>query len=423
MNRKLYLAALGLALTTAAAGTMPVMAEGKDAYTAVAGGKATFEKYLIMKDNAEVPNVTFSFTAAPAEKIDASKADGTLKVYKGVGTPTIKNVTFAPADTKTTYNAVQDLPSGVNVQKQTDGKTTNKDNLTLGDGEKYARKDVTVDLSGISFNEPGVYRYVITEAANADNAANGISNDADDTRILDVYVVDDADHVGTLKVEGYVLQNGEPDGTVLKNGDGVAEKSKGFANKYTTNDLTISKKVEGNQASRDEYFKMTVTLSGIAGNVYNVDLTNADATTKKNGVNEGTYTNPSTITVGADGTVKQEFWLQGGQSIVIKGITANASYTVAEDPATVDAEAYTPTAAVTGDDAKKDSTKIAMDTTSYAVTDDALTKDTTVAFTNTKEGTIPTGIIMSVAPYAAIVLLGGAGATIVMRKKKEEDAE
>lgn len=421
MNRKLYLAALGLALTTAAAGTMPVMAEGKDAYTAVAGGKATFEKYLIMKDNAEVPNVTFRFTAAPAEKIDASKDAGTLKVYKGVGTPTIKDVTFAPADTKTTYDAVQDLPSGVNVQKQTDGKTTNKDNLTLGDGEKYARKDVTVDLSGISFNEPGVYRYVITEAANATNAANGISNDADDTRILDVYVEDTG--AGALKVAGYVLQNGDATGVVKTDGSGVAEKSKGFANKYTTNDLTISKTVKGNQASRDEYFKMTVTLSGIAGNVYNIDLTNADATTKKNGVNEGTYTNPSTITVGADGTVKQEFWLQGGQSIVIKGITANASYTVAEDPATVDAEAYTPTAAVTGDDAKKDSTKIAMDTTSYAVTDDALTKDTTVAFTNTKEGTIPTGIIMSVAPYAAIVLLGGAGATIVMRKKKEEDAE
>ena len=55
--------------------------------------------------------------------------------------------------------------------------------------------------------------------------------------------------------------------------------------------------------------------------------------------------------------------------------------------------------------------------------DDAITADTTVAYTNTKAGNVPTGIIMSVAPYAAIVLLGGAGATIVMRKKKEEDAE
>lgn len=415
MNRKLYLAALGLALTTAAAGTMPVMAEGKT-YAPIAGGSATFEKYLIMKDNAEVPNVTFSFTAAPAENvINADKDAGTLKVYKGVGNPTIADVTFAQG--QDTWTEAQKLPD-ISVQKEADGK----DNLTLGAGEKYARKDVTVDLSGISFNEPGVYRYVITEAANADNAANGISNDADDTRILDVYVVDDADHVGTLKVEGYVLQNGEPDGTVLKNGDGVAEKSKGFANKYTTNDLTISKKVEGNQASRDEYFKMTVTLSGIANNVYDIDYTNADATTKINAINTAEIKQPATIKVGANGSVTQDFWLQNGQSIVIKGVTANASYTVAEDKAVVDAEAYTPAAAVTGDDAKKDGTKIAMDK-NYAVADDALTADATVAFTNTKNGTIPTGIIMSVAPYAAIVLLGGAGATIVMRKKKEEDAE
>ena len=146
MNRKLYLAALGLALTTAAAGTMPVMAEGKDAYTAVAGGTATFEKYLIMKDNAEVPNVTFSFTAAPAEKIDASKDAGTLKVYKGVGTPTIADVTFAQG--QDTWTEAQKLPD-ISVQKEADGK----DNLTLGAGEKYARKDVTVDLSGINFNE------------------------------------------------------------------------------------------------------------------------------------------------------------------------------------------------------------------------------------------------------------------------------
>lgn len=424
MNRKLYLAALGLALATAAAGTMPVMAEGKDAYTAVAGGKATFEKYLIMKDNAEVPNVTFSFTAAPAENvINADKDAGTLKVYKGVGNPTIADVTFAQGqETWTKAQGAQDLPTTVNVQKEDTKDTTNKDKLTLGDGEKYARKDVTVDLSGISFNEPGVYRYVITEVANADNAANGISNDADETRILDVYVVDDADHVGTLKVEGYVLQNGDATGAVKKDGTGAVEKSKGFANKYTTNDLTISKKVEGNQASRDEYFKMTVTLSGIANNVYDIDYTNADATTKINAINTAEIKQPATIKVGANGSVTQDFWLQNGQSIVIKGVTANASYTVAEDKAVVDAEAYTPTAAVTGDDAKKDGTKIAMDG-NYAVTDDALTADATVAFTNTKNGTIPTGIIMSVAPYAAIVLLGGAGATIVMRKKKEEDAE
>lgn len=416
MNRKLYRAALGLALATAAAGTMPVMAEGTK-YVAVAGGSATFEKYLVMNANAEVPNVTFKFSAAPAEKIDASA--GNLQVYAGLGTPTIADVTFAQG--QDTYNTLQDLPKEVTVQKEDTKGTTNKDKLTLESGEKYARKDVTVDLSGISFEEPGVYRYVITETPDATNAANGIANDADETRVLDVYVEDTG--AGALKVAGYVLQNGDAKGAVAVDGSGATEKSKGFTNKYTTHDLTISKSVTGNQASRDEYFKMTVTLSGTANNVYDIDYANADAKTKTNAINTVAIEQPAKITVGAGGTVTQDFWLQNGQSIVIKGITDNASYTVAEDKAVMDAEGYTPAAAISGKDTtKKDNSAVAMDT-NYAVADDALNGDATVAFTNAKSGTIPTGIIMSVAPYAAIVLLGGAGATIVMRKKKEEDAE
>lgn len=428
MNRKLYLAALGLALTTAAAGTMPVMAEGKDAYTAVAGGKATFEKYLTMNSQSEVPNATFKFSVDGGVTALDSDGTSTLHVYAGndannvVGTPTISDAVFAQGNT--TYDAIQDQPTSVTVKNQDDGKTTNKDLLTLDTGKKYARHDVTVDFSGVKYKEPGVYRYKITEQATTNQ---GITNDADATRVMDVYVVDDEKNAGTLKVEGYVLQNAEPDGTVKRDGTGAVEKSKGYTNDYTTHDLEISKTVAGNQASRDEYFKMTVKISkAVAGTVYDVDLKQADAKTKINAASTEAHTNPAKLTVGADGTVTQDFYLQNGQSIKIQGLADKTAYSINEDASLMDKEGYDPAAAITGDTKTGDGVNakdIAMDASTYTVTDDAITADTTVAYTNTKEGTIPTGIIMSVAPYAAIVLLGGAGATIVMRKKKEEDAE
>lgn len=430
MNRKLYRAALGLALATAAAGTMPVMAEGTT-YTAVAGGKAVFEKYLVMDKSAEVPNATFNFTIKG--DVTALNSDGstTLQVYAGnkaTGTPSVSSAKFKQGDT--TNDTIQEQPTApagtVSVQNKDNGTAVNKDMVELGANQKYARHDVTVDFSGVTFNEPGVYRYVITETADANQ---GVTNDADATRVMDVYVVHD-DTTKALKVEGYVLQNGEANGAVKADGSGTTGKSKGFTNTYTSHDLTISKAVTGNQASRDEYFKMTVKISNaVAGTVYKVAGAGEtfDATTKTNGVNAGEpHTNPATLTVGTDGTVTEDFWLQGGQSIKIQGLADKTAYSINEDAALMNNEGYDPSAAISGDtktgaeDAAKD---IAMDTTTYTVADDAITADTTVAYTNHKNGTIPTGIIMSVAPYAAIVLLGGAGATIVMRKKKEEDAE
>ena len=380
-----------------------------------------------MNSQSKVPNATFTF--AIDGNVTALDSDGTstLHVYAGndannvEGTPTISNAVFAPTDTA--YDAIQDQPTSVTVRNQDDGKTTNKDLLTLDSGKKYARHDVTVDFSGVQYKEPGVYRYLITEQATTNQ---GITNDADATRVMDVYVVDDKKNVGTLKVEGYVLQNAEPNGTVKRDGSGVSEKSKGYTNDYTTHDLTISKTVSGNQASRDEYFKMTVKISkAVAGTVYDVDLSKADATTKTNGINTTAYTNPAKLTVGDDGTITQDFWLQNGQSIKIQGLADKTAYDINEDADLMNKEGYDPAAKITGDTktGEGEGTDIAMNATTYVVADDGITADTTVAYTNTKEGNVPTGIIMSVAPYAAIVLLGGAGATIVMRKKKEEDAE
>ena len=42
-------------------------------------------------------------------------------------------------------------------------------------------------------------------------------------------------------------------------------------------------------------------------------------------------------------------------------------------------------------------------------------------FTNSKNGLIPTGILLETAPYVAVMLAGGGTAFLVSRKRKEEN--
>jgi len=404
-------------------------------YTPVSGSSNIIEKYLVMDKKANVPNVTFSFSIKAGSAQAAS--DGNLEVFAGddkdkvAGTPTIGTAAFSQGDT--TYDSVQTLPSSVTVQKQDDGATDNKDNVELTDDEKYARKDVTVDFSSVTYNEPGVYRYIITEDSGT-NGVKGITNDPDDTRIMDVYVVETSD--GTLKVEGYVLHNNDDSSAVPENADGSynsvnSTKSDGFVNDYATYDLTIEKEVKGNQGSRDEYFEFTLKITdAVPGTVYDVDLSRADSTTKTNGINTTSYTNPAKLTVGDDGTVTQTYWLQNGQSIIVQGIAQDTAYSVNENLSTMKTEGYKVSAVVTGDTATGDSvtdgtraegSAISMDESALSITDSNLVADTTVKYTNQKNGIIPTGISVAVLPGAAMFVAGACGFAVLKRRKKNEE--
>lgn len=160
--------------------------------------------------------------------------------------------------------------------------------------------------------------YIVTESG----TNQAVTNDADATRVVDVYVNDASDNAEDrtvsidykLKIAGYVLHSNADDAPDVSLGENngstgsyVGTKSQGFTNSYDTSDIFIAKHVSGNQASRDKYFEFTVKITdAVPGTVYDVDLSDADATTKANAAtitaNEG-KTNPATLTVGADVTV------------------------------------------------------------------------------------------------------------------------
>ncbi len=349
------------------------------AATITANATTTLTNYLSMKTQANVPNVTFSFSIAPGTAVAADKANDRPTVYAGLSgaklkygstTDTAVKVKFAPGDT--TYNTVA---AG--------------DTVTLAAGEKYAKKTVTVDVSGVNFPQPGIYRYVITEGAET-NGVQGVTNDALTTRILDVYVV--TDDAGKLSIAGYVLHRVN---VIMENvGGEYAEKDNGFDNHYTTYDLTISKDIQGNMGYRKQYFSFTVKLSrAVPGTVYNVDVNSA-----------GTG-NATQLIADASGNVTAHYSLTDNESITIRGITSSTTYQISED--SLD---YYPQYKIDGGTAVM---------SEGMATDSALgDTDHTVAFTNTRESVTPTGVITDILPYAALLLAGVFGAAIMIRRKK-----
>lgn len=367
----------------------------------------TFDKYLVMDANANVPNVTFNFTIAAGQSVDAST--GNQKIYAGIGTPVIGvesegavtegGAVFTPDDTTTS------------------GTPTDADDNT----QKYAEKEMTVDFSSISFTAPGIYRYIITETA---STASGITNDAVSTRTLDVYVQykntaesgQDPVYSNTeLEVSHYVLHEGLEDPAAQGE-----EKSDGFTNTYTTYDLTLEKNVTGNQGDRDKYFAFTVKITGaVEGTVYTVDFPDTDNSPNNTA---------NSLTVGEGGSVSATYYLKHGQSIVIQGLTADTHYTIEESNYSTDGYSTAYSVEVGGEEVVQSTTsnstgdrKMSIDATEPEGT--ATTGDNTVTFTNTKNGTVPTGILLETAPYLILGAVVVAGLVVLFATRRRRTRE
>lgn len=403
-------------------GTTVFAAAGTNYGATIEGEKTTtFDKYLVMDTQANVPNATFTYAvtagAAKAYDVDGKK----FQVLAGVDADKITMAGVGATDA-----AAKSI-----VFKQGDGSDTHdttKDSMVkdLEAGKKYALKTATLDFSRVQFTEPGVYRYIITE----DGTNQAITNDADLTRVLDVYVNDASPETeGTLTkkltIAGYVLhsnENDEPDVSLGDNfgsaGEYVATKSQGFTNSYDTSDLTLRKQVKGNQASRDKYFEFTLNIDKAQPNTkYDVVIDDADATSKANAAtieaNAG-KANVTSITTDNTGKATQKFYLQHGQQVTVQGIAKDTTYALTENTEDYKSTANTAASPVV---------TIKTGTDSAEVNGTIVSKDLTTGYLNTRDGVIPTGVIMAVAPFAAVTLLGAAGMVTIKMRKKEDDAE
>lgn len=362
--RKIKRMILGISAGVMASGLLvtPAMAD-TFSYTPINGEAATsadafkFDKDFQMAKDACIPAATFSYSITPGEPVNATAT--TAGVKPGPAGATIADVVYTTNDQTATVT--------------TEGNT------------KTATKQATVDMSVCSFTEPGVYRYIITESG----TNNGVTNDSETKRTLDVYVENGANN--TLQIAGYVFYTGEKTDAPSKTATEATGKSEGYTNTYDSYDLTFGKEVKGNFGSLDQYFEYTVTLDVPEGTVLSVDVSGADATPHpSDATTKTTSANPTTLTAGASG-INQKFYLHDGQYITIKEIPANAAYSVTED----------------NEDYAKTNGIVAADNKNSVAHSDAqtgtMTADIKTGYTNTRDTVTPTGVLNGVGTY----LLGG----------------
>ncbi len=351
-------------LTAAALSAAMVMSMG--GMTAFAEEPVTINKDLVVPAEANVPDVSFSFTI---EGSDARADGGEDEIKTGVGNLTIEDADFDVTD-----------------------------KATIGDDGLYrATKSLTVNIPDGTYTQPGVYRYEVTEGAAQGAVAADITNDSVSKKYLDIFVkkVDDK-----CEVYGSRLVN-DLNGIDDKNG-----KAKSFENTYTTYDLDLTKHVTGDMGETDYPFEFTVEFSGPVNTTFTVGGTG--------------YEEDSVTLVGekgeSTGTATMKVNLADAETLELSGIPSCVEYTITE---TNPGKGYSTTNVIDGDwqtvefDGEND----------YSTEKQTMTqKDHKVDFVNNRNaGDIPaTGIILNFAPYILLVAFAGVFAVLFLRKRREE---
>ena len=371
MKRRFTTALVMLLAFALLIGTTAITASAATTYVPT-GGSTTLVKNLVVDDDANIPDVTFNYIIRRGTPQDATTS--TLEILEATTVGNIGSAVFSNADTA---SAIPGDPSDADPSNPTAGK-------------KYAQKSVAITFPDGTFTKPGVYRFVISET---NNNLPGVTNDANPTRYLDVFVV--ANENNELSADIYVLRDAATNiGTDGKYVEDPDVKSSGYTNSLTQYDFDFSKTISGNQADKNKRFNFTLTITGANPGTYPIIANDVTG-------------NPTSITVGSNGTATAVYSLTDGSTVKIVGLNAGAVCTVTEDP-----DDYTATHSLDSGE-----------TVSGASSGDINIEDSdhSVAFTNTREGIIPTGVIMTIAPFATGICVFGAIIIFIICRRKRRN--
>ena len=282
-------------------------------------------------------------------------------------------VVAASGDTNAVYDGVMDA-----ITVGNHGKITFTTADTLTDGKLEKTLSVSADAS--KYSKPGIYRYTLTETA---LTVDGLTDDEKSSYNFDVYVVN-----GT---NGYAVE------AIIPVGQESATSGKSeakFEATYTTTDLTLSKAVTGNQGDKNKDFSFTIEITA--------DASNAGTTLKTTkGTTTSTIAVPSTTGDKSSTTIT----LKDGETFKIEGLVKD-NYTITETSYASDG--YTTKYKV--DNGTEREALAASGTVEAAAV--------TVAYTNDKNVTTPTGIILTYAPYILLVAGAAVFAVIFFRRRR-----
>ena len=338
----------------------------------------TITKTLKLPENTYAPQKDFTFNVAPASASNQQLTSAELN----------KGVEYGVDDGIVNSSATATINA----------------NQTATNNQVTANASFSVDLS--KFTHAGSYKYVVTEAS-TDN--DDFKYD-DNTLILYVNIIN-----GAKGLEVKYVELVDPDGGTA----GAAAKINGFTNEYGKDndgkdklyDITLKKVIAGSAANMDATFEFSVAVDSEYDNdvVLIVD-TNGNGTygdTITVGEGAGAQeVEDETYTLKADGSV-QKISLGNDETAKIFGLTDGDTYTITETKGGQDG--YTTT--VTGD---------TFENGTYTVTGNVF-QDTEITYTNTRNASTPTGIMMDIAPYAVLVVIAAAGCFIFLRKRHAKE--
>lgn len=332
-------------------------AEGEQEPTTTPMMTANITKKITKEANVYLPKATFTFEAKAA-----GQSSDTNYTNPGDDALALSNngvITSAPSEDATILAKAGDVEVGT-VTITVDKTKFVKDNKAM----------------------PGTYYYDITETGSYDGMT---------------YVSAARKYVVIIDSNGDVLSQGFVKWNETKK---EYEKDTGdFINAYNTKNLTITKKVEGTAGDKNKEFSFTVTITNANTGVeewYRVVKGDSSIVIKN-----GTYT----------------FTLKDGESITFTGLSVNDSYTVTEADYVTNDKYNAPTA-------KLGTANLDMNKGSAGYTASVEKMGETannVTVTNKKDFATPGGVIMTIAPYALMVVLAGAFAVVFLTRRNRAE--
>ena len=409
-------------------GTMVLSMGGMTAFAdKTEPGSGESEVTTIQPDNGYIPlqkRLYSSSTSANYLKVPATSFTYNIRSARSeeCADLTIKGVTYSvtPGDA----DAV-----GL-VQNKGDAFATNGVTIAFdgdetfakpGDSDRYYVDETAgayIQLKEGEFDAPGIYRYVISE--DTTNFIDGITAETNQY-YLDVYVENntaqdaETDYIIGAVVAYTNLESGVPTGK----SDKVL-----FENLYTTYQLKVTKAVTGNQgyAGGDYTFSIDVNNAATGDDNFTV-LVYPSATVPTPTVYYKSSTNNTIPENGVN--------LHDTGYIVILGLAKKDTYAVRELVAGQDGYTttyyegisdITSTSGVAAED--KHVVNAGQTEDLYEITrvstDTEIEDDREFLVQNDRGSISPTGIAMTFAPYALMVVFAGGLAALFLRKKKED---
>lgn len=312
---------------------------------------------------------------APASTKDvviqkAINKDGNAKLPNGT-------FNFALEATDVKYHGSQ--YSAANVDRDavtlTDNEIMSAPNAGINGA--YLEDTAKIHIDASKFAQPGTYKWKLTETGSYADGATC----ATQVKYLIVNITREGD---TLVVYSAGLVTSDND----------ESKNDSFTNDYASVKLDMSKTVEGAMGDKSKFFNFTVVItSSDSAKEYNIVNANGQNATVGDVQKDTTQDGKTTYTYAVT--------MKDAGALTIYGLAGNDTWTVTE---TTDVN-Y--------------STKVNGDNGSTA--SGTAESNGTAAFVNTAEGSPVTGVIMTIAPYALMVVLAGAFAVVFLTRRNRAE--